>query len=278
MRRPLIKMYIIIAAAFLTAVFLVPQIVNRTSSAAVFTVTQADIMIYNARTKKPPVPPDKEKAYAVFIMDDGWKSQYEHGYRILSKYGMKGCIAVAPTLIDEEGYMSFGELAEIYMSGWDLLNHTYDHKTLSLTDKYEQADQLMMTRDWLKKHRFNSGMDIVIYPGGAFTEETQIILEENRFTAGISLKSVWDARLGSFREDIEIYNFISSASFSDARAAIDKAISSKNTVLLMLHKIEPITEDSCMKINENMLEQIARYLDENNERISVVTMTELLGS
>jgi len=31
-------------------------------------------------------------------------------------------------LIDEKEYMSYEQLSELYLKGWDLLNHSYSHK------------------------------------------------------------------------------------------------------------------------------------------------------
>jgi len=278
MKRPLIKLYIIIAAAFALTVILLPGIISKTSSAAVNAFTKADLIAYNAGRREAMALTDDKGAYAVIVMDDGWSSQYSEGYEILSRYGMKGCISVVPSLVGTQGFMSFNELADVYMDGWDLLNNTYDHTFLEALGKQEQEEQFVLARDWLNGHRFYNGSGIVVYPGGRFTEETKEVLEENGFTAGMSLNSVWDADEGCYREDIEIYCLISDTTFKQAKEAIDKAISSKTTCILMLHKIEPVTDDSQMQIEEELFEQIVSYLYENKDDISVVTMTRLLGS
>ncbi len=277
MRAPLVKLYIIIAAALIATVMLVPSIVSRTSEWAVLASTQADLALYNRHNTDDALVND-DMACAVIVMDDGWQTQYTRGYKMLSRYGFKACIAVVPSFVDDSGYMTYRQLAEVYMDGWDLLNHTYDHVDLTALDPNSQTTQLTATRDWLEKHKFMRGSNVAVYPNGSFTEETIQALKENGFAAGLSLRTVWDAETGYTREDIEVCNLLSDRTFYEIKQAIDKAVNNKSAVIFMLHKIEPVTEDSKMQLSEEMLLQVADYLNENKDRIRVVTMTELLGA
>lgn len=275
MKRPLAKLYIIIAAAFALAVILVPSIISKTSTAAVTAVTQADLLVYNANLNEPAASVSGKRAKAVIVMDDGLDSQYDMGYEIMTRYNMKGCISVIPSLAGMQGYMDFPELANVYMDGWDLLNHTYDHMLLNVIDKKEQARQIVSARDWLNEHGFYRGADIVVYPAGEFTDDTKEALQTNGFASGCSLRSVWDAGKGSYREDIEIFCFESDTEFVQAKKAIDKAISAKTTCVLLMHSIGPSDGNTATQTEEEPFEQIVKYLDDNRGKISVVTMTQL---
>ena len=137
MKAPLVKLYIIIAMALIAAVIMVPSIVGKTSTWAVSTMTQADLALYNSR-QAANASEDEDMAHAVIVMDDGWDTQYSRGYDILSSYGFKACIAVVPAFVDKDGYMTYRQMAEVYMDGWDLLNHTYDHCELTQLDPKTQ--------------------------------------------------------------------------------------------------------------------------------------------
>ena len=110
----------------------------------------------------------------------------------------------------------------------------------------------MATRDWLENHGFLGGGNIVVYPHGAHNDDTVQILKNHGFSAARSLRAVWDAKTGYTREDIEVCNLLSDRTFTEIRQAIDKAVNNKSNVIFMLHKIEPVTDDSQMQLDEDM--------------------------
>ena len=276
MKRPLIKLYIIVIAALAATVVWLPSVVGRTSEWAVAAATQAELALYNSVPHDTAPAPDG--ARIVIILDDGWETQYTKGYALLSEYGMKACIAVVPSMVDTSGYMTYGQLAAVYKDGWDLLNHTYDHIPLTQLSKAEQRRQLVDTRTWLETHGFLRGADIAVYPTGAYNDITVSILEQNGFTAARSLKSVWDSRKGCTREDIEICNIISDMPMCEIKAAVDKAVSNCSALILILHKIEPVTDDTCMQIDAQMFLDVVRYIDAQGDKLSVVTVTQLMAA
>ena len=275
MRRPLLKLYIIIILALAASIVLLPGIVGKTSAWAAVTVTHADLALYNNRTHDTASAADG--ARIAIVMDDGWETQYTQAYKLLSEHGMKANIAVVPSLVDMPGYMTYQQLAEVYMAGWDLLNHTVDHIDLTRLNEDEQIRQITEARAWLYEHQFYSGADIVVYPNGAYNDITISALEQNNVIAARSLRSVWDAKLGCTREDIEICNLISNMTFSEITAAIDKAAANDSALILMLHKIEPVTDDTKMQFDAQDFLRVIEYLDDNSDRLSVMTMTQLLA-
>lgn len=275
MKRPLLKLYIVLVVSLIAAIVLLPNVIGKTSSLAVFATTKASLISYNSAEEIEPLP--ESKAYAVIVMDDGWETQYTKGYEIMSRYGMKGCISAVPTLVDMEGYMSFEQLASVYIDGWDILNHTYNHECLVGLSEADQALQMTAAREWLVDHSFERGADIVVFPNGLFSNDTINVLDKNGFSAGRSIKSVWDTTAGSQREDIEICNLISDSTMKEVKAAVDKAIATGNICIIMLHKIEPVTMDDYMQIDEQLFEEVIEYLYKNREDISVVTMSQLFN-
>ena len=276
MKRPLIKLYLSLAISLALTIVFLPMIVGRTSAWAQTTVTQAELLVYQSTPDAGMSVPEADMGRVVFVMDDGWETQYTSGYRILKEFGMKGCIAVVPAMVGEAAYVDYEQLAEVYMDGWDLLNHTYNHANLTSLSAEDQAEQITKGRDWLYDHLFTRGADIVVYPQGKFTDETIKILRQNGFAAARSLNSLWTAEHDCIVEDAEICNLISSISMEKVEAAVNKAVSNSSTVIFVLHKIESVTDDSQMQLDEDMFREIVAYIAGNEDKLNVLTMTELL--
>ena len=160
---------------------------------------------------------------------------------------------------------------------WDILNHTYSHECLVGLSEKDQAMQMTAARQWLVDHSFERGSDIIVFPNGMFSNDTINALDKNGFSAGRSIKSVWDTKVGCQREDIEICNLISDSTMKEVKAAVDKAIATGNICIIMLHKIESVTMDDYMQIDEELFEEVIEYLHNNREDISVVTMSQLFN-
>lgn len=275
MDKPLLKLYFVILAFLVLAILLTPVIVGRTSAWASDAATAAKLAAYGAG-ETDSLAPVNEKGSVVIIMDDGFETQYTSGYEILKRSGMKAAVAVIPAAVGEPGYMDYQQLAELYMDGWDMLNHTYNHIGLAELSKEEQASQISRGIAWLRGRQFFRGSDILVYPGGKHNELTEEVIRETGTAAARSLKSVWMRELGCTLEDVEICNVISGMPLKDIKTAIDKAANNKSAVALVLHKIEPVTDDSKMQIEESTLQSIVDYIAANSGALNAVTLSELL--
>ncbi|MDD5016631.1 MAG: polysaccharide deacetylase family protein [Eubacteriales bacterium] len=275
MKKPLLKLYLTLAASLILTVVFLPMIVGRTAAWAQSTATHVELLAYQDDVLS---APDKDKGSVVIVMDDGWETQYTRGYEIMKSYGLKACIAVVPVMVGEEGYTDYQQLAEVYMDGWDLLNHTYNHANLAELSEDEQREQIAKARDWLHDNLFERGSDIVVYPQGSFSDGTIDILKEEGVIAARSLKSVWAADIDCTIEDAEVCNLISSISMERVGKAIDKAISNKSAVIFVLHKIEPVTDDTQMQLDEEKFREIIENIAGHRDELNVLTMTELLAA
>jgi peptidoglycan/xylan/chitin deacetylase (PgdA/CDA1 family) len=277
MDKPLVKMYLLLVGALVLSVVFLPVVVRRTSAWAGEAVTRGDLLAYESHADQQPTPPPADMGKAVIVMDDGWDTQYTCGYRILKQYGFKACVAVIPATIGKQGYLSYGQLAELYKDGWDLLDHTYNHRNLLALSEAEQRRQITKARGWLHAHLFYRGSNIVVYPQGKFSGAITELIKDEGFTAARSLRSLWTAETGCTREDVEICNLISSMPLATAQAALDKAMRNHSAVILVLHKIEPVTDDTEMQIEETFFLDIVKYMDAHRKDMDVVTMTGLLA-
>jgi peptidoglycan/xylan/chitin deacetylase (PgdA/CDA1 family) len=274
MDKHLVKLYFVILVFLVLAILLTPVILDRTSALVAEAATAAKLAAYKAGETES-IAPAEEKGSVAIIMDDGFETQYTSGYKVLKRSGLKGAVAVIPAAVGEAGYMNYRQLAELYMDGWDMLNHTYNHMGLTELSKEEQALQILRGRDWLRSRQLLRGSDILVYPGGNHNELTKEALKETGTAAARSLKSVWVRELDCTPEDVEVCNIISGMPVKDIKAAIDKAANNKSAVLLVLHKIEPVTDDSKMQIEESTLQSIVDYIADNGS-LNVVTLSELL--
>ncbi len=209
-------------------------------------------------------------------MDDGFESQYTRGYPILKQYGMKGCIAVIPTAVGSPNYMDYDQLAELYMAGWDMLNHTYNHETLAALSAERQKKQISEGSAWLKSHALSRGSDILVYPGGYNNASTLETLKNTGVKAARSLKSVWSSDLSCNIENVEVCNVISWTPHELVKAAVDKAADNCGTVVFVFHKIEPITDDTQMQVEERRFREMVEYIASLKDSINVITFSELL--
>ncbi len=279
MEKPLVKLYSVLAAALVFCLLASPVIVRRTFGASSTLVTRVSLLTYQGTVPvSVPERARQDMPKVVFVMDDGWQTQYTGGYTVLKSYGFKGCIAVIPATVGTHGYVTYDQLAEMYMAGWDTLNHTYSHRNLQALTEKEQAEELVKAKDWLRAHLMVRGADIAVFPQGRFSDDTYALLKREGFAAARSLKSLWTQQENKTKENVEVLSLLSDMSLKTVVERIDEIIEGKGTLILVLHKIEPITEQTQMQIEEQLLKDIAGYLYEKKEQIRVVTMTELVNS
>ena len=276
MDRALIKLYLYLTASVALAIAFLPMTVQRTSTWMTGAGTRVELMAYAISTPKVQYTSNDNLGKVVIVMDDGWETQYITGYKTLKDYGFKANIAVIPSTVGTPGYMNYKQLAELYMHGWDLLNHTNNHYDLLALPEAEQEKQIIKGVEWLNSHGFNRGSNIVIFPMGSYSQEIIQLLKDRDVVAARSLNSLWSANVDGTRDDVEICNLISSISFNTVTVVIEKAINNRSAVILVLHKIEPVTNDTQMQLDEELFLDIVEYIAANEDRLDVVTMTELL--
>lgn len=270
----MLKIYIVLATALAFCLLFAPSVLGHTSTLASDTAIRAQLL-GNKYAAAATLPMDT--AHIAFIMDDGWDTQYTQGYATLKKYNYPGCIAVIPVAVSTEGYMTYANLADLYIDGWDMLNHTYNHEAMTSLPYADQVQQMVKTRKWLQSHQLSRGSDIVVFPGGEFDQNTLQGLSDEGFTAGRSLKSLWIVREDCSLEDVEVCNILPGLSFEYIKTAIDKAIHNRSALLLVIHKIEPVTDDQLMQIPPEDFTRIVDYVHECEDELTVITVSQLVS-
>ena len=73
----------------------------------------------------------KERSNIIFMLDDGHTSALTIVKPILDAYGYKACICINASTIGTAGKLTVAQVQELYNAGWDVINHSYSHDTMS---------------------------------------------------------------------------------------------------------------------------------------------------
>lgn len=276
MDKPVLRVYGTIVFSLLLVVQFAPSNAPRFSRWTEERLIRVKLLAYRYSSVQAQDPRTKDMGTVVIIMDDGWETQYSQGYKKLREHGLKACVAVIPALVDQYEYMTYRQLASLYLDGWDLLNHTYSHLDLLTLSEAEQRRELVKARTWLHRHFFQRGSNIIVYPMGRAPSQLAPILAEEGFIAARDLSGIWITGEDAPRAGVEVCNLISSITFPEVEAAVEGAIASASTLVLILHKIERVTVNTQMQLAPDLFGRIIDYLIEREDCVRVVTLTELL--
>jgi peptidoglycan/xylan/chitin deacetylase (PgdA/CDA1 family) len=216
------------------------------------------------------IPPVlKDKAHVVFTMDDGWLSEYTESYPILSKYGFKGSVAVIPSRVGRERYMSLDQLRELHDKGWDLLNHTFHHYDLSKLSKDQQREEVNSAREWMSTHCMPENSDVVVYPYGTYNKSMEEVIKEEGYRGARSLESVQKGDKHS--ELLVLYPGLKP---SDVKDIIDKAVESRQDIILVNHKFSLEADKYDMNYDPKDFEAVVKYIASQKDQLEVITYSQ----
>ncbi len=76
----------------------------------------------------------------VFTYDDSPVEDYTLTYDVHREYDVPGCVAACPGLMEEgDAYLEPDQLREMQADGWDVMSHTYHHRSLGRIELTEPA-------------------------------------------------------------------------------------------------------------------------------------------
>lgn len=276
MNKKLIKIYILMFISYFAFSMLFPNVLPESYKVFNTYYLKAKIKITSEEvTTLPSVT--KGKINVMFVMDDGWKSEYTIGYNLFKQYGMKANIAAIPSLVGKDGYMTLNQLSDLYINGWDILSHTYNHYSVIDLSSDEKISEFNKTRSWLLSHGFVRTKDIVVFPGGYYDQNTIDVLKTNNYKSARSLKEVWNIPSEIKESDVNIIILDSSFKADWAIHSIDNALINNKDIIFILHKLEKVTTNTGMQYDPQSLEQILDYVSSKKEKINVVTYSQWLN-
>ncbi|MBD3109824.1 family 16 glycosylhydrolase [Bacillus sp. AGMB 02131] len=217
----------------------------------------------------------EDTANIIFIMDDGWETQYTDGYRILDKYKLKGNIGVISEAVGTPGYADEDQLQEMYDRGWDLLNHTKTHADLSTLSKEKQREEIIEAKKWLKNKGYTRGEKAFLYPYGSYNDVTLEVLKEEGF---LWARTVLDGENYELSYEAKTLNLVTSLDPELVKDRVDAAIENKSTLLFMTHKYGDEVDEYDMFYDVKSFEEIVSYVSEKQKQgeLNVLTVSEYL--
>ncbi|MDD4797611.1 MAG: polysaccharide deacetylase family protein [Eubacteriales bacterium] len=225
----------------------------------------------------PAVPVDAAKTQVVFMFDDGWASVYTDAYPLLARYGYSASIAAIPGMAREREYLSYAQLARMYMDGWDILNHSYSHKDGMYARCDELLSEYMSAREWLDRRFFRRGGNSVIMPFGDCNPYIIPLLIKNGFQ---NIRTSDNVLLLDRDEvcyfPIKTIHLLTDVSVETVTAELTACAGGDSAVLFNLHKMGDGADRTQMTFSPAKLREIVEFLHANEDTFQVVTYLTLL--
>lgn len=220
---------------------------------------------------------DADKGNVMFTMDDASITQYSVAYPMMQAYGIPGNIAVIPSTVGTDGYMSKRQLRKVYEDGWDLMNHTNSHVDLTTLSKEEQKKEIEKGTQWLNNHGFTRASHCVVYPYGKSNEDTYEVMDALGIPFARSIEYGIETSPTTDKYQIKVINLTQDVTVDTAKKEIDTAIATGNTVIFLNHKFGD--EDDPMYYSEEKFEEILQYTKEqiDSGHLQALTVSEWLA-
>ncbi|KLU66469.1 poly-beta-1,6-N-acetyl-D-glucosamine N-deacetylase precursor [Desulfosporosinus acididurans] len=103
----------------------------------------------------------------VITFDDGYEDNYQTAYPILKKYGYAATVFMISGYINGKGFLTWPQLKELAVNGWDIADHTRDHTYLTKLSPLKILSELESSKKALEKGLGHS-VDYFAYPFGDF--------------------------------------------------------------------------------------------------------------
>lgn len=122
----------------------------------------------------------------VITIDDGYLDNYQYAYSIAKKYNVKLNLMISTGLVENTGYLSWGQIKEMEGSGYvGIYNHTWSHYSLG-NATFDKAKQEIETADRQLLQNLDKKATIFTYPYGAFSQNAVDVLKQNGYKAAFT--------------------------------------------------------------------------------------------
>ena len=225
--------------------------------------------------------PDK---LVVLAFDDSAKSHYTVARPLLVKYKFGATFFITegfdfPT--NKKDYMTWDEIAQLHKDGFEIGNHTLDHKGLTEKTLEDLPAQLRGINAQCKKHGIPQPTSFA-YPGNAFTKGALAVLKDNGITfarrGGAPEFPYKEGRGFAYEPGLDHALLVPSAgdarpawTLDDFKAAVAQAKPGKIAVL-QFHGV-PDTAHDWVNSTKEQFESYMKYLADN--KFTVIAMRDL---
>ena len=144
------------------------------------TITVGDLDDYLNNKKNLP------RKSVLITFDDGYEDNYSNAYPELKSLNMKATFFVAPSLLNQQRYMSTREVKELSDNGFDIQSHTDSHVDLTSLPYDKQLEQMKHSKEEIEKI---TGKQVIsaAYPMGLHNEDTFRAMKECNYSLGFTV-------------------------------------------------------------------------------------------
>ncbi|MBI3379466.1 polysaccharide deacetylase family protein [Candidatus Gottesmanbacteria bacterium] len=122
----------------------------------------------------------------VVTLDDGYNDAYNFAFPIAKKYGIILNLMIPTGLLENKGYMNWGQLKEMVHSGQaQAYDHTWSHFSLPKGDDAKIQMEIMTAKNQLEQN-LGKTAKILTYPYGTTSQKVITALQKNGFIAAFS--------------------------------------------------------------------------------------------
>jgi peptidoglycan/xylan/chitin deacetylase (PgdA/CDA1 family) len=220
----------------------------------------------------------------VLTFDDAAKSHYTVARPILRKYRFGATFFITegfdfPT--NKKDYMTWEEIAQLHKDGFEIGNHTLDHKGVTEKTLADLPAQLRGISARCQKHDIPPPTSFA-YPGNAITRDALVVLKDNGITfarrGGAPEFPYKEGRGFAYEPGLDHALLIPSAgdarpawTLDDFKAAVAQAKHGK-IVVLQFHGV-PDTAHDWVNSTQEQFETYMKYLADN--KFTVIAMRDL---
>ncbi|MFC1632013.1 polysaccharide deacetylase family protein [Candidatus Omnitrophota bacterium] len=128
------------------------------------------------------LPGDFNNKTVAIVFDDGWRSNYEIAYPVLSKYGFKATFFITVENVGQQDMMNWDQIREMQNNGMTIGSHNLTHRiSVELSDQ-ELNYELSESKNILEKE-MNRKVDYFSSPTGFFDVRTEKFAQDNGYKA-----------------------------------------------------------------------------------------------
>lgn len=198
--------------------------------------------------------------FVTLRFDDGTICQYNHAYKTMQKYGLKGSVFVIGSRLWSKYYISVPQLLEMQKHGWEVGYHSWSHNNRWILneDEYEKQTDCKALKD--------QGLHLTsfCFPHSAYNRRVIDYLRKKtdyKTLIGIPSKDA-DPMRGPRPAD-NMYKSFSVNPFTTwdkLEKRIDEAVDNDEYLILMIHKISPNPTEKEGQIHLKFFEKLLKYL------------------
>lgn len=231
------------------------------------------------------------KAKVMITFDDGWASVNNTAYPIMKSNGQAGVAFVYPAVNDSlvidvgSDFMTIAQLDALYMSGWDISSHTYNHVNLTTVNTTVLNSELSRSKAWLESQGYTRSSIFLAYPEGSFNSSVITAAKNNNYVAARTVNPPTDyARFNNLSGDA-IFNLTSYETQGGTTTGImvnneiDNMLSKGGLLILTFHKIVTVLstdpDNATTEFTTADFQTVSNYLKTKSDagQLDVVTMS-----